>query len=69
MSAYKVLRGITYSDGTKRAEVGEIVTDLPSSTVDWLLKSGIIEPTETQPKQPKQSKAKSEPVSEDKGDE
>jgi hypothetical protein len=68
MSAYKVIRGITY--GNKRAEAGDIVTDIPDASTEWLIASGIIEPSEApQPKQTKQPKAKSEPVSDDKGDE
>jgi hypothetical protein len=65
--SHKVLRGITYGD--KRAEVGEIVTDIPEGSIEWLLESGVIEPVDGQPKQAKKPKAKSEPVSDDKGDE
>jgi len=64
MTAHKVLRGITY--GTKRAEAGDTVTDIPSSSIKWLTEQGIIEPTEAA-KPSKQ--AKREPVSDSKGDE
>lgn len=64
MSAYKVLRGISY--GSKRAEAGDVVTDVPASSAKWLTEQGIIEPAETSKpsKQPKR-----EPVSSDEGDE
>jgi len=61
MSAYKVLRGVSY--GKKRAEVGATVSDLPSESIAWLLAAGVIEPAnESKPK------PKSEPVSDSKGD-
>lgn len=41
MPNYKVLTGIDY-DG-KRAEAGQIVSDLPTKSVSWLLESGLIE--------------------------
>jgi hypothetical protein len=64
MSTYKVLRGITY--GKKRAESGDIVTDIPEQSVAWLLACNIIEPADA-PKPAK--KPKSEPVSQPEGDE
>ena len=39
---YKVLNGLSYPPD-KRAEVGEIVDDLPSKSIKWLLKRGHIE--------------------------
>lgn len=39
---YKVLSGINYPPN-KRAEIGEIVTDLPKTAISWLLASGVIE--------------------------
>jgi len=39
---YRVKIGIDY--GTKRAEPGTIVDDLPTSSVAWLLEQGVIEP-------------------------
>lgn len=42
--AYKVLTGLSYKD--KRAEAGEVVDDLPTKAVSWLLEEGHIEPVE-----------------------
>lgn len=39
---YKVLQGIDYPPN-KRAEIGDIVTDLPKESIAWLLVSGAIE--------------------------
>ena len=62
--SHRVLKGITY--GSKRAEAGDIVSDIPAASIEWLQAQGIIEPAE----KPKPSKpAKREPVSDDKGDE
>ena len=49
---YRILRGLRYQmerpDGTRgsvvRRPAGEIVTDLPTGSVPWLLEQGIIEP-------------------------
>ena len=41
---YKVLVGINYGIDDKRAEPGDIVTDLPNKSVTWMLDQGIIEP-------------------------
>ena len=62
--SHKVLRGINY--GKRRAEAGDIVSDIPAGSIGWLEAQGIIEPVqESKPaKQPKR-----EPVSDDKGDE
>jgi hypothetical protein len=38
---YEVLAGIDYPPN-KRAEVGDIVSDLPKDSIPWLLDSGII---------------------------
>lgn len=62
MASHKVLRGLTY--GTHRAEAGDVVSDIPASSVSWLTAQGLIEPIEGKPAKP----AKREPVSEDKGD-
>lgn len=42
---YKVLNGLSYSAKGKpaRAEVGDIVDDLPKASVGWLLAQGHIE--------------------------
>lgn len=39
---YRVLNGLSYPPD-KRAEVGDIVDDLPSKSVKWLLAKGHIE--------------------------
>ncbi len=46
MTSYRVLNGLDYPDGTggeKRAEIGDVVTDLPASSIPWLLEQGHIE--------------------------
>lgn len=42
MASYKVLTGIDYPPN-KRAEAGDVVSDIPASSVKWLLDQGIIE--------------------------
>jgi hypothetical protein len=42
MARYKVLQGIDYPPN-KRAEIGDVVEDIPAQSVKWLLDSGIIE--------------------------
>jgi hypothetical protein len=44
MAQYRVLQGIDYPPN-KRAEAGDVVTDLPPQSVKWLLESGVIEDT------------------------
>jgi len=41
---YEVLVGIDYPPN-KRAEAGDIVSDLPKDSITWLLESGIIKAT------------------------
>lgn len=41
MAKYKVLQGIDYGD--KRAEIGDVVDDIPTRSVKWLTEQGIIE--------------------------
>lgn len=44
MSArYRVLTGVDYPPG-KRAEVGDVVADIPEKSIKWLVKQGLIEP-------------------------
>lgn len=45
---YRVLTGLNYpgKGGEKRAEPGDVVTDLPAKSVDWLLDQGLIEKAE-----------------------
>ena len=38
---YRVVRGIDY--GRKRAEPGDLVSDLPEKSIGWLLAQGHIE--------------------------
>lgn len=40
---YKVLVGLNYPPNNRRAEVGDVVTDLPDFAVSKLLKAGVIE--------------------------
>ena len=42
MAKYRVLQGIDYPPN-KRAEVGDVVEDLPATSIKWLLESGAIE--------------------------
>ncbi len=39
---YRVLAGINYPPD-KRAEIGDIVTDLPGSDIRWLVECGAIQ--------------------------
>lgn len=58
MTNYKVLTGIDYAG--KRAEPGDVISDLPNRSIAWLLDQGIIEknenekpPIKSEPKSPK----------------
>lgn len=42
MAKYRVLQGIDYPPN-KRAEIGDVVDDLPATSIKWLLESGAIE--------------------------
>ncbi len=42
MARYRVLVGLDYPPD-KRAEIGDVVTDLPAQSVKWLLADGYIE--------------------------
>jgi hypothetical protein len=44
MAKYRVLQGIDYPPN-KRAEIGDVVDDLPATAIKWLLESGAIEDT------------------------
>ena len=66
MARYRVLQGIDYPPN-KRAEVGDVVEDIPAQSVKWLLDSGIIEDTDKPTKkteQPVVEEPKVEPVAE-----
>lgn len=70
MATYRILVGVDY-DG-KRAEPGDIVSDLPARSVNWLREQGIIEAVDNAsadtPVASKQTKQR-EPKSPSKGDE
>ena len=66
MARYRVLQGIDYPPN-KRAEVGDIVEDIPAQSVKWLLDSGIIEDTDKPAKKIEKTvveETKVEPVAE-----
>lgn len=64
MANYRVLVGIDYAG--RRAEPGQIISDIPSRSVGWLLEQGIIEKADGKPDTPKP--AKREPESPIEGD-
>lgn len=60
MAQYRALTGIDYPPG-KRVEAGKVVSDLPDTSVKWLLHAGLIEPvTEAKPAAKKSTPAKGE---------
>lgn len=62
--AYRVLTGMNYPPD-QRAEVGDIVDDLPPKSVKWLLASGHIEEANAKPgKAPRPVEPEPEPESE-----
>ena len=60
MANYKVLIGVDYAG--KRAEAGDVISDVPSRSVSWLLDQGIIEKIDGKQDVPKPS-IKREPES------
>ncbi|CAB4156596.1 hypothetical protein UFOVP655_74 [uncultured Caudovirales phage] len=58
MAKYRVLQGIDYPPN-KRAEIGDVVEDLPATSIKWLLESGAIEDS-SKPKT--ETKVEAEPV-------
>lgn len=42
MTQYRVLTGLSYPPD-KRAEIGDVVDDLPAQSIKWLLADGLIE--------------------------
>lgn len=48
MAQYRAVVGLDYPPN-KRAEAGDIVSDLPEKSVAWLLSSGFIEPLDGKP--------------------
>ena len=45
MTQYRAVVGIDYPPN-KRAEAGDVVTDLPGDSIKWLLEQGLIESTD-----------------------
>lgn len=43
-TAYEVLTGLDYGD--RRAEVGDVVSDIPAESIEWLLEQGHIKRVE-----------------------
>lgn len=41
--SYRVLTGLNYPPDNQRAEPGDVVDNLPASSVPWLLATGAIE--------------------------
>ena len=58
MAQYRAVVGIDYPPN-KRAEAGDIVSDLPTTSIAWLLSSGLIESLDGKP-----AKKKDEPKEE-----
>ena len=46
MATYRVMTGLEYGD--KRVEAGELVSDIPSKSVSWLLSQSLIEAVESE---------------------
>lgn len=44
MATYRVIQGINYKD--RRVEPGDLVDDIPTRSVKWLVDQGIIEKVE-----------------------
>lgn len=51
MASYRALVGIDYPPN-KRAEVGDVIDDLPGKSIKWLLDGGYIEPSSNTPSAP-----------------
>lgn len=63
MAKYRVLVGLDYPPN-KRAEAGDEVSDLPNSSITWLLADGLIEAVEGNNKSAKKTVVAPEPVEE-----
>lgn len=61
MAQYRVLQGIDYPPN-KRAEVGDVVTDLAPSSIKWLLEVGAIEDTDKKATKVEEPVAVVEPI-------
>ena len=57
---YRVLAGIDYPPN-KRAEIGDVVNDLPPASVKWLLEAGLIEDSSKPAKTKAEEVVKEEP--------
>ena len=55
MATYKILVGLDYGKPSKRAEEGDIVSDLPAASVSWLLEQKMIELVESAPSKMKKT--------------
>jgi hypothetical protein len=64
MAQYRVLKGIDYPPN-KRAEVGDVVTDLAPSSIKWLLEVGAIEDVNKKTTQVEEPVAVVEPIVEE----
>jgi hypothetical protein len=60
VAKYRVLVGLDYPPN-KRAEAGDEVSDLPSSSITWLLADGLIEAVEGTSKSSKKTVVAPEP--------
>ena len=58
MATYKVLVGLDYGKPSKRAEAGDVVSDLPAASVSWLLEQNLVELADSA--SPKKAKVKEE---------
>lgn len=63
MAQYRVLQGIDYPPN-KRAEAGQVISDLPPQAIKWLLESGVIEDA-NKPAQPKEQPKVEAPIIEE----
>ncbi|NBV35779.1 MAG: hypothetical protein EBR94_00690 [Bacteroidetes bacterium] len=49
MATYKVLVGLDYGKPSKRAEEGDVVSDLPAASLSWLIEQKMIELVDSAP--------------------
>jgi hypothetical protein len=57
VATYRVLRGIDYPP-SRRAEAGDIVSDIPERSVKWMIASGVIAEVEAPKPAPRAKKGK-----------
>lgn len=65
---YRVLNGLSYPPD-KRAEVGDVVDDIPAKSVKWLLRKGHIEEVSGAKPAPKPTRAPVFTADPEEGDE